>query len=79
MEASVAHDQRSIPTPLKIISPLLPERDAAYVLGLSTAWLQRERWAGTGPAYVRHRRAVRYRLEDLQAWIASHRVGGECA
>ena len=52
---------------------LLHERDAAKVLAVSPAWLQRERWKGTGPDYVRHGRAVRYEYEALARWIDEHR------
>src|SRR5436853_577206 len=48
------------------IEHLLHERDAARILGLSVAWLQRARWSGTGPPYVKAGgpggRAVRYKL-----------------
>lgn len=59
-------------------SPLLHERDAAKILAMTPAWLQRQRWLGTGPAYVKHGRAVRYELSALEHWIATHRrVGAE--
>jgi hypothetical protein len=53
---------------------LLPERDAARYLGMSAAWLQRHRWLGTGPAYIKHGRAVRYERTALDHWISEHRV-----
>jgi predicted DNA-binding transcriptional regulator AlpA len=54
--------------------PLLHEAQAARMLGLSPAWLQRKRWEGAGPAYIKHGRAVRYELTAIEEWIASHRV-----
>ena len=54
--------------------PLLHEVQAAELLGLSPAWLQRKRWEGDGPAYVKHGRAVRYEEAAIEEWIASHRV-----
>ncbi len=48
------------------------EQDAAPILGMSVAWLQRKRWEGGGPPYVKFDRAVRYRESDLNAWIKSH-------
>ena len=48
---------------------LLKERDAAPIVGMSVAWLQRKRWEGGGPPYVKYDRAVRYRESDLLAWI----------
>jgi hypothetical protein len=35
------------------LEPLLRERDAAAILGVSVAWLRRCRWAGTGPTYIK--------------------------
>lgn len=54
--------------------PLLHEAQAAKMLAVSPAWLQRKRWEGGGPAYIRHGRAVRYELPEIEAWIASHRI-----
>ena len=51
---------------------LLTEQDAAPIVGMSVAWLQRKRWEGGGPPYVKYDRAVRYRMEDLMAWIEAH-------
>lgn len=60
---------------------LLPTKSAAQILGLSPAMLERLRWLGDGPPYVRPTgsRAVRYRFKDLMDWIERHRVapGGE--
>lgn len=55
-------------------APLLHETQAAKLLAVSPAWLQRKRWEGGGPAYVRHGRAVRYEPAAIEDWIASHRV-----
>lgn len=55
------------------LEPLLTESEAAKILGVSIAWLQRERWKGTGPAYIRHGRAIRYAPADLRRWIADNR------
>ncbi|MNH87237.1 Helix-turn-helix domain protein [compost metagenome] len=49
---------------------LLRDPQAADYLAVSIAWLQRQRWLGTGPVYVKvGSRAVRYRLSDLEAWV----------
>lgn len=55
-------------------NPLLHEVQAAKLLAVSPAWLQRKRWEGGGPEYVKHGRAVRYELSAINAWIAAHRV-----
>jgi predicted DNA-binding transcriptional regulator AlpA len=59
---------------------LLTTRDAANYLGVSDSCLQRHRWAGTGPAFIRLGRngRVRYRPCDLDAWlIRCHSTRGE--
>jgi hypothetical protein len=50
------------------------EPDAAVYCGVSTSYLRKARRFGRGPAFVRHGRAIRYALADLQEWAASHRV-----
>lgn len=54
--------------------PLLYEAQAAKLLAVSPAWLQRKRWEGGGPAYVRHGRAIRYEQSAIDGWIDTHRV-----
>ena len=58
--------------------PLLPERDAAELLNLSIAWLQKARYLGNGPRYVKASgqggRAVRYRRSDVMAYIEENLV-----
>ncbi len=51
---------------------LLTTRQAAPVLGVSTAFLERDRWAGARVPFIKiGARAVRYRLSDLHAYIES--------
>lgn len=50
---------------------LLTTRDAAGYIGMSPAFLERDRWAGAMIPFVRvGKRAVRYRLGDLDNFIA---------
>ena len=49
---------------------LLNQKEVAEFLGLSTAWLERARWSGTGPRYVKFGRAVRYKFLDVESYIA---------
>lgn len=50
---------------------LLREREAAEYLGFSPRSLQNWRLRGGGPRYIKiSPRAVRYREEDLLAWLA---------
>jgi predicted DNA-binding transcriptional regulator AlpA len=64
-------DNRTLPR-------LLHTRDAAKILGVSTAWLERKRWEGKPPRYVRiggaDGRAVRYRENDLLNYIEENTV-----
>jgi len=48
---------------------LMNQRDLALYLGKSTAWCERARWAGEGPSFVKLGRHVRYRADDVMAWI----------
>ncbi len=49
------------------------KRAAAY-LSLSGETLERLRVSGGGPKFVKLAKAVRYKLEDLEAWADSHRI-----
>jgi hypothetical protein len=57
---------------------MLREKDAARILGVSVYWMQRARWAGGGPQYIKlgttPKAAVRYLAEDLEDYIKSHRT-----
>lgn len=48
--------------------PFLNTEQAAFYLGLSARKLQQMRRAGTGPAFRRHSRYVRYHIDDLDSW-----------
>jgi predicted DNA-binding transcriptional regulator AlpA len=51
---------------------LLTTKQAAPILGVSAAFLERDRWAGAQVPFIRvGSRAVRYRLSDLIAFIES--------
>ena len=51
---------------------LLTTKEAAQFLGVSKAFLERDRWAGARIPFIRvGDRAVRYRVADLEAYIAS--------
>ncbi|MBK8162008.1 MAG: helix-turn-helix domain-containing protein [Gammaproteobacteria bacterium] len=51
---------------------LLTTEQAAHYLGVSKAFLERDRWAGAKIPFIRvGLRAVRYRNADLNAYITS--------
>lgn len=45
------------------------QAEMAQWLGKSEAWLERGRWDGSGPPYVKVGRSVRYRRADVLAWL----------
>jgi Helix-turn-helix domain len=54
---------------------LLDESAASdYLGGVPERTLRQWRYLGKGPAYVKVGRAPRYRREDLDAFIAGHRI-----
>ncbi|MCG7984538.1 helix-turn-helix transcriptional regulator [Candidatus Thiodiazotropha endoloripes] len=51
---------------------LLTTKEAALFLGVSKAFLERDRWAGARIPFVKiGTRAVRYRADDLDGYINS--------
>jgi helix-turn-helix protein len=50
------------------------ENEAGETIGYSGQTLRKWRWNGSGPPYYKHGRAVRYDLDELLAWMKSHRV-----
>lgn len=57
--------------PARKESPFLTTTQAATYVGLSRRTLEKMRTAGTGPAYRKHGRYVRYHIADLDAWSAA--------
>jgi predicted DNA-binding transcriptional regulator AlpA len=53
---------------------LIDTKALGILTGFSPRTLERKRVSGTGPAYVKVGKAVRYRPEDVQAWIANHLI-----
>ena len=49
---------------------LLTTKEAAHLLGVSEAFLERDRWAGARIPFIKvGSRAVRYRITDLETYI----------
>ena len=59
------------------IAELLNEHDVARVTGLSVASVRRWRLLRQGPKYLKLNSAVRYKTEDITAWLESRPSGGE--
>jgi hypothetical protein len=56
------------------MATLLTQREAASALRLSERTLERWRVQGIGPRYARFPHSIRYRQQDLDAYIASRVV-----
>jgi excisionase family DNA binding protein len=53
---------------------LLTQREAATLLKLSERTVERMRTSGLGPKFIRLGRSIRYRLTDIESYIASRLV-----
>ena len=51
---------------------LFPQRVIAAVRGCSESLCERERWAGTGPPFIKIGRLVRYRKRESVRWLNRH-------
>ncbi len=58
------------------LETLLNEHDVAHITGLSVASVRRWRLLRQGPKYLKIGAAVRYRVEDISAWLESRPSGG---
>lgn len=58
------------------VAELLNEHDVARVTGLSVASVRRWRLFKQGPKYLKIGSAVRYRAEDVRAWLETRPTGG---
>jgi hypothetical protein len=47
----------------------LTTQEASALSGMTVAWLERGRWRGDGPPYVKLGAAVRYPVDDLHAFM----------
>ena len=59
------------------VGPLLGEDEVASTFRLSVAAIRRWRLQGKGPRYIKVGAAVRYRLDDIRAWLETRPSGGE--
>lgn len=66
----------SLSEAISSMQSLLDEHAVAELIGMSVASLRRWRLLSRGPKFLRVGARVKYRPEDLQAWLASRPVGG---
>jgi predicted DNA-binding transcriptional regulator AlpA len=62
--------------PSTSLETLMTDHDVARVIGMSVASLRRWRLLRQGPKYIKIGVAVRYKPEDLTAWLQSRPAGG---
>ena len=82
MQSNVQNQVNALPSESLVNMPRLwDQKTLAAYLGKSTAWCERARWAGEGPRFVTLGRHVRYRAEDVLAWIedCARTCSGEAA
>ncbi|MBW3068990.1 helix-turn-helix domain-containing protein [Actinomyces sp. 594] len=53
---------------------MLTTKELARVLGVAPRTLDNWRSASRGPAYFRFEHVVRYRMSDVEAWLAAQKV-----
>ena len=53
---------------------MLDTAGAARYIGLSKSTLEKMRVVGNSPPYYKYARVVRYRPQDLDAWLSERRV-----
>lgn len=58
------------------LGTLFNEFDVARITGLSVSSVRRWRLFRQGPKYIKIGAAVRYRPEDVSAWLESRPTGG---
>jgi predicted DNA-binding transcriptional regulator AlpA len=58
------------------LETLLNEHDVSHITGLSVASVRRWRLLRQGPKYLKIGAAVRYRIEDVRAWLGTRPTGG---
>ena len=54
---------------------LLTEKEVSEMYGLNIRTLQKDRWLGSGLAYVKIRKRILYRRADVEKYIDRHVVG----
>lgn len=70
-------DVMAKPNGLSTLGGFLTDVEVAEFLGLSVATVRRWRLLNQGPLWVRvSKSAIRYRQEDLLAWVQSRPTGG---
>jgi len=56
------------------VRQVLSEQEVCAEYGLGIPWQRKKRRLGGGPRYLKIGRMVRYRREDIEAYLATHLV-----
>ena len=56
---------------ITVLEPLLSTSDVARISGRSVSTLEKDRLFGTGPAFLKIGRLVKYRPSDVREWLQS--------
>lgn len=67
----------SIYTTTTTVPLLWNQKQTAAYLGVSQKWLERDRWAGASIPFVKIGRHVRYRAEDVRAYVERQTTAAE--
>ena len=59
------------------LQALLTQKQVADLIGVSRKTIERWRYEGAGPAWLRVGQGVRYHPADVTAWLELHRNGGD--
>lgn len=54
---------------------LMNEKESAKFLHVSRDFMRTSRMRGTGPAYSKIGKCVRYRLDELEAYVTANQIG----
>lgn len=52
---------------------LLSEKEIEQIYGISRRWLQKMRWVGGGPIFLKIGKSVRYRVSDFEAYLEAQK------
>jgi len=58
------------------LEPLLRETDVARILNRSVKTLRKDRSLGRGPRWIRTENSIRYRPQDIEAYLSRCPSGG---
>jgi predicted DNA-binding transcriptional regulator AlpA len=79
MAGSLAALKRSRKKRREAMQHIIDERKAAQFLGISVRTLQARRLSCKQPPFIKIGRSVRYRLDDLERFLAENRINPQAA